>query len=107
MSKNKIFEEIKIQISSNEIVLFMKGTKNFPQCGFSAMVIDILQNMKSEFKDINVLADDALRQGIKKYSNWPTIPQLYINSQFIGGCDIVRELYKNGELSNIIKYSRN
>ena len=103
MSENKIFEQIKEQVSDNEIVLFMKGTADFPQCGFSAMVVGILQTMGLKFKDINVLADNDIRQGIKDYSDWPTIPQLYIAGEFIGGCDIVRELYESGELNNILK----
>lgn len=107
MSENKIFDQIKEQVSSNEIVLFMKGTADFPQCGFSAMVVGILQNMGLKFKDINVLADNDLRQGIKDYSDWPTIPQLYVGGEFIGGCDIVRELHETGELNNILKHTHN
>jgi len=103
MSGNKVFEQIKAQISNNEVVLFMKGTADFPQCGFSAMVVGILQALGVKFKDINVLADNELRQGIKEYSNWPTIPQLYVAGEFIGGCDIVKELYENGELNSILK----
>ena len=103
MSENKIFEQIKEQVSNNEIVLFMKGTADFPQCGFSAMVVGILQTMGLKFKDINVLENNDIRQCIKDYSDWPTIPQLYIGGEFIGGCDIVRELYESGELNNILK----
>lgn len=103
MSENEVFKQIKEQVSSNEVVLFMKGTADFPQCGFSAMVVGILQALGLKFKDINVLADNDLRQGIKEYSDWPTIPQLYIGGEFIGGCDIVRELYESGELNNILK----
>ena len=103
MSESKVFEQIKEQVSSNEIVLFMKGTADFPQCGFSAMVVGILKTLGVKFKDINVLADNNLRQGIKQYSDWPTIPQLYIGGDFVGGCDIVRELYESGELNNILK----
>lgn len=105
MAENKVFERIKDEVSNNEVVLFMKGTADFPQCGFSAMVVGILQTLGLKFKDINVLADNELRQGIKEYSDWPTIPQLYIGGEFIGGCDIVRELYENGELNNILKVS--
>ncbi len=107
MSENKIFDQIKEQVSSNEVVVFMKGTADFPQCGFSAMVVGILQNMGLKFKDINVLADSDLRQGIKEYSDWPTIPQLYVGGEFVGGCDIVRELHESGELSNILKHTHN
>jgi len=107
MSENKIFDQIKEQVSSNDVVLFMKGTADFPQCGFSAMVVGILQNMGLKFKDINVLADSELRQGIKDYSDWPTIPQLYVAGEFVGGCDIVRELHESGELSNILKHHHN
>jgi monothiol glutaredoxin len=103
MDENKIFEQIKEQVSNNKVVLFMKGTADFPQCGFSAMVVGILQTIGLKFKYINVLDDNDIRQGIKDYSDWPTIPQLYIGGEFIGGCDIVRELYKNSELNNILK----
>lgn len=103
MSENEVFKQIKEHVSSNEVVLFMKGTADFPQCGFSAMVVGILQALGLKFKDINVLADNDLRQSIKEYSDWPTIPQLYIGGEFIGGCDIVRELYESGELNNILK----
>lgn len=103
MSKNEVFKQIKEHVSNNEVVLFMKGTADFPQCGFSAMVVGILQALGLKFKDINVLADNELRQAIKEYSDWPTIPQLYIGGEFIGGCDIVRELYESGELNNILK----
>jgi len=107
MSENKIFDQIKEQVSSNDVVLFMKGTADFPQCGFSAMVVGILQNMGLKFKDINVLADADLRQGIKDYSDWPTIPQLYVSGEFVGGCDIVRELHESGELNNILRHTPN
>ena len=103
MSENEVFKQIKKHVSSNEAVLFMKGTADFPQCGFSAMVVGILQTLGLKFKDINVLTDNDLRQGIKEYSDWPTIPQLYIGGEFIGGCDVVRELYESGELNNILK----
>lgn len=103
MNENEVFKQIKKHVSTNEVVLFMKGTTDFPQCGFSAMVVGILQTLGLKFKDINVLTDNDLRQGIKEYSDWPTIPQLYIGGEFIGGCDIVRELYESGELNNILK----
>jgi len=89
-------------IDGNEVVLFMKGTKHFPQCGFSATVVEVLRRSGSEFQDVNVLEDPAIRQGIKEFANWPTIPQLYVRGQFIGGCDIVREMYENGELGALL-----
>jgi monothiol glutaredoxin len=103
MNKNKTVDFINEQISTNEVVLFMKGTADFPQCGFSAMVVGILQTLGLKFKDINVLESPDLRQGIKDFSDWPTIPQLYIAGEFVGGCDIVREMFETGELSNLIK----
>jgi monothiol glutaredoxin len=89
-------------IDGNDVVLFMKGTKNFPQCGFSATVVEVLRRSGSEFQDVNVLEDPAIRQGIKEFTNWPTIPQLYVRGQFVGGCDIIREMYENGELSAVL-----
>jgi monothiol glutaredoxin len=103
MAENKIFDFIRNEINEHEVVLFMKGTADFPQCGFSAMVVSILQSVSVRFKDHNVLANEELRQGIKEFSDWPTIPQLYIKGEFIGGCDIVREMYENGSLSNLVK----
>lgn len=97
-----IQDQIKNLIAENNVVLFMKGTANFPQCGFSGKVVQILKACNANFKDVNVLADDAMRQGIKDFANWPTIPQLYINGEFIGGCDIVTELYENGELQKLL-----
>lgn len=91
-------DEIKKTISENNVVLFMKGTADFPQCGFSSKVVQMLKSCNVNFKDVNVLADPELRQGIKDYANWPTIPQLYIKGEFIGGCDIVTELFESGEL---------
>ncbi|PIZ03704.1 MAG: monothiol glutaredoxin, Grx4 family [Gammaproteobacteria bacterium CG_4_10_14_0_8_um_filter_38_16] len=90
--------EIKKIIEENQVVLFMKGTADFPQCGFSGKVVHILQSCDVPFKDVNVLASDVLRQGIKDFSHWPTIPQLYIRGEFVGGCDIITELYESGEL---------
>lgn len=95
-------EKIQKLIDDNSIVLFMKGTKEFPQCGYSAAVVKILNDFDVKFLDINVLADQEIRQGIKDFSDWPTIPQLYVKGEFIGGCDIVRELSASGELSNIL-----
>jgi monothiol glutaredoxin len=103
MAENKIFDFIRNEINEHEVVLFMKGTADFPQCGFSAMVVSILQSVSVRFKDHNVLANEELRRGIKEFSDWPTIPQLYIKGEFIGGCDIVREMYENGSLSDLVK----
>ncbi|HPQ50580.1 MAG: Grx4 family monothiol glutaredoxin [Alphaproteobacteria bacterium] len=103
VDQSKVFEVIKKEISSNDIVLFMKGTKVFPQCGFSALVANILNDLGLDFVSVNVLEDDDIRQGIKDFSNWPTIPQLYIKGEFIGGCDIVKELYESGELQETLE----
>ena len=89
---------IKSEIDSANIVLFMKGTPVFPQCGFSGQVVQILSHIGAPFKGVNVLEDDALREGVKGFSNWPTIPQLYVNGTFVGGCDIIREMFEEGEL---------
>ena len=97
-------DRIQEQVSSNPIVLYMKGTPQFPQCGFSATVAQILKLCGQEgYASVNVLADEEIRQGIKEYANWPTIPQLYINGEFVGGCDIVREMYESGELQEMLK----
>ncbi|MCX8506626.1 MAG: Grx4 family monothiol glutaredoxin [Alphaproteobacteria bacterium] len=98
---NPAIDKIKQEIASNDVVLFMKGTPVMPQCGFSAAVVQVLTNLGVKFKGINVLEDAQLRQGIKDFANWPTIPQLYVKGEFIGGCDIVREIYASGELSEI------
>jgi monothiol glutaredoxin len=97
------FTHIQTEIDTHDVVLFMKGTANFPQCGFSAVVVDILSRSGIQFKDINVLADPALREGIKQFSDWPTIPQLYVKGEFIGGCDIVREMASSGELQELFQ----
>jgi len=89
-------------IENNEICLFMKGTPDAPQCGFSLAISNVLKHLKVEFKGVNVLEDNEVRQGIKEYSDWPTIPQLYVNKQFIGGCDIVKEMFEKGELEKVI-----
>ena len=94
---------IKSEIDSADIVLFMKGTPVFPQCGFSGQVVQILSHIGAPFKGVNVLEDDALREGVKGFSNWPTIPQLYVNGTFVGGCDITIEMYKSGELRTMLK----
>ncbi|MFZ5609149.1 MAG: Grx4 family monothiol glutaredoxin [Pseudomonadota bacterium] len=95
---NPVHEHIQKEVSTHDVVLFMKGTPLFPQCGFSAAVVDILERAGVVYVSHDVLADPALRQGIKEFSNWPTIPQLYVKGEFIGGCDIVREMHASGEL---------
>ncbi len=90
-------------VKSNDVVLFMKGTAEMPQCGFSGRSTQILKHLGVDFKDVNVLADDALRQGIKDYTNWPTVPQLYVKGEFVGGADIMMEMYQSGELADLLK----
>ncbi len=99
-----INEKIKDIITKNDIVLFMKGTPEMPQCGFSMTVSNILKELKVKFSSVNVLADPEIRQGIKDFSNWPTVPQLYVKGEFIGGCDIVKEMYENGELKKKLNF---
>jgi monothiol glutaredoxin len=103
---DEIQERIDETVRATPVVLFMKGTRQSPQCGFSATVIGILQQLGTDFSDVNVLDDDRLREGIKAYSNWPTVPQLYINGAFVGGCDIVREMYEAGELEEPLAKAR-
>jgi monothiol glutaredoxin len=98
-----IKEKIEKIISENEVCLFMKGTTDAPQCGFSMAVTNVLKHFKVNFKGINVLEDENLRQGIKDFSDWPTIPQLYIKKEFIGGCDIIKEMFEKGELEELFK----
>ncbi len=98
-----IHDTIKDQVTSHPVVLYMKGTPQFPQCGFSATVAEVLKRCGvTGYHSVNVLADDAIRQGIKEYANWPTVPQLYVNGEFVGGCDIVREMYESGELQKLL-----
>jgi len=99
-----INEKIKDIISKNDVVLFMKGTPEMPQCGFSMTVSNILKELKVKFSGVNVLADPEIRQGIKDFSNWPTVPQLYVKGEFIGGCDIAKEMYENGELKKKLNF---
>ena len=99
----EIKKKIDELINNNEVLLFMKGTPDVPQCGFSLAVSNVLKHLKIDFKGVNVLEDDDLRQGIKQYSNWPTIPQLYVKQKFLGGCDIVKEMFESGELQKILK----
>ena len=102
-SDNPALAQIGKDVAENDVVLFMKGTPMFPQCGFSAAVVQILTQLGVKFKGVNVLADDGLRNGIKTFSNWPTIPQLYVKGEFIGGCDIVREMAEAGELEQLFQ----
>ena len=90
------------EVKANEVVLFMKGTPAFPQCGFSGQVVQILDYLGVDYKGVNVLESTDIRQGIKEYSNWPTIPQLYVKGEFVGGCDIIREMFQAGELQNVL-----
>ena len=101
MSDNPVTDRIQSEIDENSVVLFMKGSPMMPQCGFSAAIAQALTQMEVKFKGIDVLADDELRQGIKEFSSWPTIPQLYVKGEFVGGCDIVREMYDTGELKKL------
>ncbi len=99
--ENVVFDRIREEISDSDVVLFMKGTPVFPQCGFSAAVAQVLTVMGVKYKGINVLEDPGIREGIKSFSSWPTIPQLYVKGEFVGGCDIVREMYDSGELQQL------
>jgi len=99
----EIKEKIKKLINDNDVCLFMKGTADSPQCGFSMTVSNVLKHLKVNFNGINVLDDENLRQGIKEFSDWPTIPQLYVKGEFVGGCDIVKEMFEKGELQKVLK----
>ena len=98
-----VTESIKNELNTNDVVLFMKGTPDFPMCGFSAATVQVLKNLGIKFNSVNVLDSNDMREGIKKFSDWPTIPQLYVKKEFIGGCDIVKEMYENGELKKALK----
>jgi monothiol glutaredoxin len=100
---NPVFQRIQAEIEENPVVLYMKGTPVFPQCGFSARVVQILSHMGVPFKGVNVLEDMELREGIKQFTNWPTIPQLYVKGEFVGGCDIVTEMFQSGELAQLLE----
>ena len=102
MTDKAIFKRIQQEIDENPVLVFMKGTPMFPQCGFSAAVVQALSLLGVKFKGIDVLTDPSLRQGIKDFSNWPTIPQLYVKGEFVGGCDIVREMFQTGELKALL-----
>jgi len=101
--RDDVRKKLEETVSGSKVVLFMKGTKNFPQCGFSARVVQALKKVGEPFLDVNVLADPEVREGIKEFSSWPTIPQLYVDGKFVGGCDIITELDQNGELESLIK----
>jgi monothiol glutaredoxin len=102
MSEQAVHDWIRKQIAANDVVVFMKGTKAMPQCGFSGQVAQILQYLGVDYKDINVLEDMSIRDGIKSFTQWPTIPQLYVKGEFVGGCDIVREMFQQGELQELM-----
>ncbi len=103
MTETQIFTNIRKVISENDVVLFMKGYASAPQCGFSAQVAQILQHLGVQYQDVNILEDPEMRSAIKEYSNWPTVPQLYVKGELIGGCDIIREMYLSGELTDLLQ----
>ncbi|HCR64935.1 MAG: monothiol glutaredoxin, Grx4 family [Oceanicaulis sp.] len=103
MSDAETQEAIKKAVTDNDVVLFMKGTPTFPQCGFSSVVARVLDHVGVEYAAVNVLEDHAVREGIKAYSDWPTIPQLYVKGEFVGGCDIIKEMFEAGELQQLMK----
>jgi monothiol glutaredoxin len=105
MSENPAFERIKADLTANPVVLYMKGTPVFPQCGFSSMVVQVLSHLGVQYKAVDVLADPTIRQGVKDFANWPTIPQLYVKGEFIGGADIIRDMYSSGELAKLFEES--
>ena len=102
MSEQQVQDWIRNQVGSNDVVLFMKGTRQFPQCGFSGQVVQMLDYLGVDYAEVNVLDDLAIREGIKAYTNWPTIPQLYVKGEFAGGCDIIREMFQAGELQSLL-----
>ncbi len=102
MTDQATLDAIDKAVKSNDVVLFMKGTPDFPQCGFSSVVVQVLDYLGVDYFATNVLADAAVRQGIKDYANWPTIPQLYVKGEFVGGCDIIKEMFENGELRDLM-----
>jgi monothiol glutaredoxin len=102
MSDNPVHERIQQEVDDQEVVLFMKGTPIFPQCGFSSTVVQVLTHMGVKFKGVDVLMDPQIRDGIKSFSEWPTIPQLYVKGEFVGGCDIIREMFESGELQQLL-----
>ena len=102
MSEPEVFSRIRNEIGKNDVLLFMKGTPVFPQCGFSAAVVEVLSDLGVKFQGVNILTDAELRQGIKEFSQWPTIPQLYVKGEFVGGCDIVTQMHQSGELKTLL-----
>ena len=102
MSEPQVFDRIRDEIGKNDVLLFMKGTPVFPQCGFSAAVVEVLSELGVKFHGVNILVDPELREGIKQFSQWPTIPQLYVKGEFVGGCDIVREMFQSVELQTLL-----
>lgn len=103
MTENPVFTQIRKDLAENDVVLYMKGNPTFPQCGFSSVASQILQRLGTTFKSVDILQDPDMRQGIKEFSDWPTIPQLYIKGEFIGGCDIMKEMYESGELKQVLQ----
>ncbi|HEV3113587.1 MAG TPA: Grx4 family monothiol glutaredoxin [Candidatus Binataceae bacterium] len=103
MAQDDVTERIQNAVANNKVMIFMKGTANFPQCGFSAATVGVFQELGVPFETADVLSDPELRDGIKRYSNWPTIPQVFIGGKFVGGCDIVREMYESGDLQSLLK----
>ena len=103
MANTTVLAQIEEQVKKSKILVFMKGTPSFPMCGFSAATVQVLDSYNVPYESVNILEDPAIREGIKRYSNWPTIPQVYINGEFVGGCDIVREMHANGELEPLIR----
>jgi len=103
MSGNPVFDRIQQDLNENAVVLYMKGTPMFPQCGFSAAVVQILSDLGIKFKGVDILVDPSLRDAIKQFTNWPTLPQLYVKGEFVGGCDIVREMAASGELQDLLR----
>jgi len=99
---DQLKQRLQAIVDGHKIVLFMKGTRSFPQCGFSATVVEVLKRLEAEYETVNILADADVRQGMKEYSNWPTFPQLYVEGRFVGGCDIVRDMFTAGELKPIV-----
>lgn len=102
MSQQKVHDWIAKKVANDDVVLFMKGTRQFPQCGFSSQLVQILDYLGVEYAEVNVLDDLGIREGIKSYTNWPTIPQLYVKGEFVGGCDIIREMFQDGELQELL-----
>ena len=103
MTEDVVFDRIRKDIDDNDVVLYMKGDPTFPMCGFSAAVVQVLARMGVTYKSVDVLKDPEVREGIKRFTNWPTIPQLYIKGEFIGGCDIIRDMHQSGELAELFK----